>query len=272
MIAATQLKASTSGVRLRPIALPAEHGGWSLLLEPIVLGLALIPSVGALWVSIIAISAFLMRHPFKLAVVDWRRKRRYGRTPLAARFALLYFVVATLSFVSALKAAGSGWLLPIVLAGPLAIVQLIYDTSGRSRALIAELSGSMSVGAIAAAIAMAGGWSSRAAMGLWLIVAARHVPTILYLRAKLRLLHGRPASQRLAVVAHLVAVVVVAAFAFVRLIPFLALVAMSILLVRAVIGLSSSDEDLTAKKLGIRELGFGAMTVVTVIAGYTMGL
>ncbi|HEX7294962.1 MAG TPA: YwiC-like family protein, partial [Pyrinomonadaceae bacterium] len=103
MIAATQLKASTT-VRLRPIALPAEHGGWSLLLEPIVLGLVLIPSVGGLWVSFTAISAFLMRHPFKLAVVDWRRKRRYGRTPLAARFALLYFVVAIVSFVSALKA------------------------------------------------------------------------------------------------------------------------------------------------------------------------
>lgn len=272
MIAATQLKAPTSSVRVRPVALPVEHGGWGLLLEPVVIGLVLSPSLAGAWFSLAAVSAFLMRHPFKLAVVDWRRNRRYQRTALAERFAILYFIIGTLSFASAIKIAGVGWLLPILIALPFTILQLFYDTSGRSRALMAEVAGSVSVGAIAAALALAGGWSNRAAFGLWLIVAARHVPTIVYLRAKLRLLHRKPASSRIAVAAHLLAVVIVATFAFFSFIPFLPLVAMLILLLRAVVGFSSSDQHLTAQKLGMRELGFGVMTVVTVIVGYMIWL
>ena len=272
MIAATQLKASTASVRIRPVAVPVEHGGWGLLLEPVVIGLVLSPSLAGVWFSLAAVSAFLMRHPFKLAVVDWRRNRRYQRTALAARFTILYFIIGTLSFAIAIRIAGVGWFLPILIALPFTILQLFYDTSGRSRALMAEVAGSVSVGSIAAALAMAGGWSSRTAFGLWLIVTARHVPTILYLRAKLRLLHGKTAASRRAVVAHLAAVVIVATLAFFRFIPFLPLVAMLVLFLRAVIGFSSYEEDLTAKKLGVRELGFGAMTVAMVIVGYVIWL
>jgi hypothetical protein len=146
MMAATQLKASTSSVRIRPIALPVEHGGWGLLLEPVVVGMVLSPSLAGVWFSLAAVSVFLMRHPFKLAIVDWRRNRRYQRTALAERFAILYFIIGTLSLASAIKIAGVDWLLPILLALPFTIVQLFYDTSGRSRALMAELAGSLSVG------------------------------------------------------------------------------------------------------------------------------
>ena len=207
VIAANQTRTSTGSVSIRPIALPVEHGGWGLLFEPIVLGLLLVPSLGGLCLAVAAMACFLARHPFKLAASDRRRSRRLSRTVLAERFVLLYFGIAVLGLVAAIKTAHAGFLLTLLLAAPLSLVQLVYDSMGRSRTLIAELSGSISVGAVAAAIALAGGWPRPAAFGLWAIMAARVVPTILYLRARLRLLHRKSASRSLVIVAHLLAII-----------------------------------------------------------------
>ncbi len=271
MIAAGNLKASRRGIRIRPVALPAEHGGWGLLFEPIVLGLLLAPSLAGLFLSVGAVGAFLSRHPFKLAIGDWRRGRRMPRTPLAERFAVLYVCIATLGLALAIKTAGIGFLLPLLFAAPFTIVQLFHDSLGRSRSLIAELAGSISIGAVAAAIAIAGGWPRPAAFGLWIILAARTVPTILYLRARLRILHRKPASPRMVIIAHALAILIVFGLARGGVAPFLAVAALVILLVRALIGFSESGKRVTPKRLGLRELGFGAMTVCAVVLGHVVG-
>ncbi len=259
MIAASHFRTSSRGIRLRPIALPVEHGGWGLLFEPIVLGLLLAPSLAGLFLSAGATGAFLARHPFKLAVGDWRRNRRFARTTLAERFAILYFVIATLGLALAIKTASAGLLLPLLFATPIAIGQLFYDALGRSRALPAELAGSISIGAVATAF------------GLWIILAARNVPTILYLRARLRILHRKSASPGVVIIVHVLAVLIVLGPARAGVVPFLAVAALVILLLRAVIGFSQSGTRVTAKKLGLRELGFGAMTVFAVVLGHVVG-
>jgi hypothetical protein len=70
-------------LRLKPLALPVEHGGWGLLAAPVVLGLLVAPSVAALGVGLGACLAFLARHPLKLAAADWRQGRRTARTRAA---------------------------------------------------------------------------------------------------------------------------------------------------------------------------------------------
>ena len=271
MIAATHLKTSGRGIRMRTIALPVEHGGWGLLFEPIVLGLLLAPSLAGVFLSVAAMGAFLARHPFRLAVGDWRRGRRIPRSALAERFAGLYVCVATLGLAVAIKTAGVGFLLPLVFAAPVAIVQLFYDAMGRSRTLMAELAGSISIGAVATAITIAGGWQRPAAFGLWVILAARTVPTILYLRARLRLLHRKSASARVVIIVHLLAIPIVLGLARAGVVPFLAVAALVILLLRAVIGFSKPGKRVTPKKLGLRELGFGLMTVFAVVLGHVVG-
>src|SRR6266498_4445715 len=251
MIAAGQINSAPRRIHLRPIALPVEHGGWGLLFEPIVLGMLLAPSIAGLFLSIAALAVFLARHPFKLAIGDWRRNRRSARTALAARFAILYFVIATLALALAIKTGGAGFLLPLLFAAPIAFIQLFQDSVGRSRSLTAELAGSISIGAVATAIALAGNWPRPAAFGLWVILAARTVPTILYLRARLRLLHRKPASPRVVIGSHLLAIAIVVVLALEGAAPFLAVVAMVILLSRAVIGFSRSGGHVTAKKLGL---------------------
>jgi YwiC-like protein len=271
MMAANQLKELTGSVRLRPVALPVEHGGWGLLLEPIVLGLLLAPSLSGVFLSIAAVGAFLARHPLKLTVGDWRRKRRTARTVMAERFAVLYACAAALAFAAALKSANSSFMLPLVIAAPIAALQLVCDSMGRSRALVAELAGSLATGAVATAIAISGGWPRALAFALWVILAARSAPTILYLRARLRLLHQRSASPGVAIVAHLAAILMVTLLARAQIVPWLAVAAVVLLLVRAIIGFVGTGKQVTARKLGLRELEFGAITVLAVVIGYRIG-
>jgi hypothetical protein len=263
----------SNGVRVKTVALPVEHGGWGLLLEPIVLGFAVAPSIAGAFLALAAIGAFLARHPFKLCITDWRHGRRYPRTTLAARFIILYCIVSTIGLMAAINmATDNKFLLLLPAAVPLAVVQLIYDGKGQSRSLLPELAGSSAMAAIAASIALAGGLSSGLALGLWTVLAARAVTSILYVRARLSVLHGNPASPISVLNLHVAALAIVTALAYKQLVPRLAIVAILILLLRATYGLLKDHRPVTARYIGFYEIGYGALTVLALAIGYHFGL
>ena len=261
----------TGGVRLRTVALPNEHGGWGLALEPIAVGLALAPSAASFCLAVATLGAFLARHPLKIAAGDRRRGRRFPRTAAAERFAALYGGIAAASFAAAVALAPSNsFLLPLAFAAPLAFVQLLYDFTGRSRALLPELSGATALAAVASACVLADNWPLAPALGLWAVLAARVAPTILYVRARLLLLHGKPASAAPVVCAHAAAAVAVLALARAGVVPWLAAAALVLLLARAVHGFNERA-PVTAKRIGVRELACGVMTVTALAAGHLLG-
>ena len=261
------------GVCVRNIALPVEHGGWGFSLEPVLVGLLVAASLPGLFLSVAAMAAFLARQPLKMVMGDRRRARRLRRTPVAERFSLLYISIALLSFLAAIKTAASyEFLLPVLLAAPLALVQLIYDRARRSRALLPELAGATAMASIAASMALASSWSRAAAFGLWAILAARVVPTILYVRARLGTLHGRAASKAVVITMHVLALIAALMLAWIKLAHVLAIIALFILLVRALFGFSEYDRATSAKQIGIRELGFGAMMVIAIALGHYFNL
>jgi hypothetical protein len=262
---------TVGSVRLKPIALPVEHGGWGLLAEPIALGLLVAPSTTGALLCAAAVGAFLTRQPLKVVLVDWMRGRRSQRTFHARRFVLLYSSVALLSFAAAILLAPRPFLLPLFLATPAALIQLIYDATGRSRSLLPELAGAAGIASVVAAMALVDGFPSSVAFVLWALVVARGIPTILYLRARLRKLHRKDAKPLAAITAHVIAVAAGIALVKFDHAPLLAVVALIILLVRAVAGLLSSDMNVRAKTLGIREFIFGALFVLAVFAGYQLG-
>lgn len=42
-------------IRAKAVALPVEHGSWGFLLEPLVGGIAIAPSIAAPWIAILVI-------------------------------------------------------------------------------------------------------------------------------------------------------------------------------------------------------------------------
>lgn len=260
------------GVRLRTVALPVEHGGWGISLEPVLLGLLVAPSLAGAGLAVATLGAFLARHPFKIVAADRRRGRRFARTHAAERFTLLYGAVALAGLLAAARAAPDyRFLLPLVCAAPLAAAQLFYDAAGRSRALPPELAGSAGMAAAAAAVALAGGAPWALALGLWAVLAARVVPTILYVRARLSGLHGRDESAAPGFVAHAAALAAVAYLAWAEVVPAAAAAVMAVLLARAAYG-TARRWPATARGLGFSEIAFGALTVFAVAAGHHLGL
>ena len=260
-------------VRWRTVALPVEHGGWGLTLEPVVLGLCVAPTLPGALLALATLAAFLTRHPLKLVTGDRRRGRRFPRTPVAERFALAYATVALVAFLLALKTAPAVFLWPLVVAAPFALVQLVYDALGRSRALLPELSGATALAALPASIALAAGWALAPAFALWAVLAAtRVVPSIFYVRARLRKNHGKQASITPVLVAHLAGCALVIAFAQSGLIPMLAIAAAVLLLLRAAFALSPLCPQVSAKQVGFSEIGFGLITILTLAFGYALKL
>jgi YwiC-like protein len=261
----------TNGVRIRPVALPVEHGGWGLTLEPIALGLLLAPSRQGALLAVATIAVFLARHPLKILAADRRHKRRFPRTRMAERFVLLYGAATLLSFGGALFSGPRTFLWPVALAVPLASIQLGYDLLGRSRALWPELAGSAAMAAVATSLALAGGWAFAPAFALWVVLAARVVPTIMYVRAQLMRNHGQTPQVLPVVLLHVAGFLLVLLLAHLRLLPVLAVGALALLLLRAAYGLSGRQQW-SAKKIGLSELGFGALTVLAVVVGHSFNL
>lgn len=254
-------------VSLKQVALPAEHGSWSLVIEPILLGLLVAPSWGGLLLAIAGFALFLLQRPLSVVWSDWRRGRQYARTRVAARYAAVYGGLAAVAGVAAVLVVGWRPLLPAVAALPLLAVYLVYShRPGRSWQ--AELAAPVAFSAIATAIALAGGWAAAPALALWAVMAARSVPAILFVRARLRLDKGKPAQPAAAILAHGVAVLAMVPLVWAGLLPWTSLLALLILLGRAVWLLSPWRWRCTVKQLGFLETGFGLLTVVLIAAGY----
>jgi YwiC-like protein len=171
---------------LRSVALPSEHGGWGLTAEPALLGLLVAYSPAGLALAVAAVLAFLARTPLKLVLVDRWRHRRLPRTVLAERVAgVEILVLAALVTVAAMTAAGRFWI-PLLIAAPFVAVELWFDMRSRSRRLVPELAGTVGIGSVVAAITLADGRDARLAAGLWLVVAARAVAALPFVRVQLQ--------------------------------------------------------------------------------------
>ncbi|HSB62068.1 MAG TPA: YwiC-like family protein [Vicinamibacteria bacterium] len=254
------------------MALPVEHGGWGFLLEPVALGLLVAPSAAGLALGLAALGAFLARHPLKLVLLDRGKALRTVRTAAGERLALAYGVAAILALLAAWALAGTRPLVPLLAAAPLGLVQVLYDARNRSRSLAPELSGAVALGSLASGIALAGGWTLAPALALWALLGSRAVASVLYVRARLRLDRGQEPSLLPAWASHLAAVGLAAALFRAGWAPALAVLALSVLLLRAAHGLSPWHRPVRPQVVGLLETGFGALTVVLLTLGYRFGV
>ncbi len=259
-------------VRWRTLALPNEHGAWAFLLEPALLGLGVAPSPAGFVLVVAGLGALLTQHPLGLALADLRRGKRFPRTLPALGLAASYGALTLLMVVAAFRlGARPAALAPLALVLPIALVQLGFDARNRGRDARAEIAGALALGALAAAIVMAGGGPWGVALALWLVAAGRNVPSVLYVRARLRLQRGGAAPRGPVLAAHVAALVAVAGACVAGVLPWLALGAFAVLLTRAAAGMRPSAPVLAAKSVGMLEMAFGLTTVAAVLLGIWAG-
>jgi hypothetical protein len=234
--------------------------------EPVLLGLLVAFSWGGLCLAIGVVAAFLIRRPARVLRAEWRHtaSRRRG---LALRFVAGYAATALAGLAAALWLAGYALLVPLLAAVPFLVAFLVYDVTRQDRSWQPEVAGPTAFAAVAASIALAGGWPRAAALALSGVVVARAVPAVLYIRARLRLDRDEPHSVPLVIGAHLLGALLIAALIRAQLLPALVLAAFLALLARAGLGLSPLRTPVRARTLGFIELGFGALTILSVAVG-----
>lgn len=257
---------------VRSVAMPAEHGGWGLTLEPGLLGLLLAPSPAGVLLVVAALSAFLLRTPLRLLLIGRRRAADRPRSTmgearqrLAGRLAAVELLVLTLSAAGAwLLAVDPWWWLPGLIATPLFGLALWFDMRSLSRHVVPEIVGSVAIASVAAMGALAGGGTWAVAIGAWLILGARTLSSIPHVRAQVARIHGR-AVRPLATLAGDVAAIIVALGAVIvepALVPGAMAVGVLITLQR----ITLLRPPRPARVLGIRQmvLGFGVVGATVV--------
>jgi hypothetical protein len=201
--------ATAADVSYRQVTIPTEHGGWSLTLEPAVLGLIVAPSIAGGALAVGALVAFILRTPLKLVFVDVLRRRRLRRTELAMRMAVGLSIVLGVAVATAAFTGDRALFWPLLAALPLFAIEFAYDIRSRGRRLVPELLGTIGIGSVVASIVLADGASAVLAYGLWFVVAARAVAAIPFVRLQLKRAKRRPAGVGSSDIAQVIAVVVV---------------------------------------------------------------
>lgn len=255
-------------VRVRGIALPVEHGAWGFLFEPLVAAIAVAGSFNAIWISMLVIGAFLTRQPLKILLADLQAKRNLPQTSVAIKFVFIYGAIFSIGLIGSLNFSKLEFFLPFALIFPLAIYQIYCDASRQTRQLLPELTGAIAISSSAAVIALAGGWTLSAAFALWGIFVARLIPSILYVRNRLKLEKDKEFLMFPVIATQFLALGFVGILATNGLGSKLTLGVFVVLLTRTVIGLSPFRSKIKAIKIGIWEVIYGLLTVLSVIIGY----
>jgi YwiC-like protein len=265
----TQMSTEVSErARWRAVAVSSEHGGWGLTLEPVLLGLLVAWSAAGVALAVAAFIAFLVRTPLKIVAVDIRRHRWLPRSRLALRIAIAELVVLASAVAIAVMLSGWDWLVPVVVAAPLVAVELSYDIRSRGRRLIPELCGAIAIAASGASIVLAAGGDSGLAVGVWLIIAARAIGAIPFVRVqivRLRRGTGPIVHSDVAQIASL-GVAAVAVLANHRLVSGFVAVVLS----AVVQSVSVRRPPIPAKRLGLRQMAMGLALVAVTAAGVAL--
>lgn len=249
----------------RAVAIPDEHGGWGLTAEPALLGILVAPSWAGAALVAAAFVAFVVRTPLKIVLVDRWRHRWLPRSRVAAGFAAVELVLLAGLAAVAAGLAGWSWLVPVAVALPLVGIELWFDMRSRSRRLLPELCGAVGIAAVAASVATAGGADAWLAVALWIVLAARAVASIPFVRVQIaRLRHGTgpvAVSDRAQVAGVAVAAVAVAVE------PAVAAGAIAVALLAVAQAVWVRRPPVPAKVLGLRQLALGLAVVAITTAG-----
>jgi hypothetical protein len=150
---------------------------------------------------------------------------------------------------------------------------LIYQDVGRhSRELIPELGAALALASSIAVVALADGFTATLSAALWAAMVARLVPSVLYVRERIKLEKGKPFDQFWSHFAHIAALVLVGTLYYFSLGSSLTVLMSAFLAGRAVYGLSGSAPKMTAKVLGVREVIYGVLYALTLVVGYYAGI
>jgi hypothetical protein len=254
------------------VALTVEHGAWGFLFEPLLAGLLIAPSIAGAALSVFIIGSFLCRGPLKFVLGDALNRKKLPRTAIARRWLVYFGIVAAIGFTASLITANWIAFVPLLISAPVAVYLIFLDASRKSREALSELLAALVLGGSITTLMLAGGFGYQISFAMWLAMSARLVPSVVYVRNRLRLEKGKEYSAVMPLFTHTAAFAIVGILYLLRLGSILTVAVAVFLLLRSTTGLSSRRRKLTAKHIGIREVIYGVIYAVSLVAGYYLSI
>jgi hypothetical protein len=163
---------------------------------------------------------------------------------------------------------GFGFLLPLVFGGMFALVQVGYDSQSKSRELIPEISGTIALATTASSMALLANWTLYPAMILWVLLSIRGITTIVYVRIRLKIIHNKPRIKPPVYIVHSISIIIAVGLVIFHQAPIISILAVILLLIRAIKGIEFPAENVKAKTIGITEIIIGLTYVLILAIGY----
>ena len=242
------------GIRL---VLPKEHGSWSLALEPVALGLLAAPTAAGATLALAAVSGFFLRRPLKILSREQDSER--WKTARTSVFALT--IITALGLLLAAKIGGVEKLWPLLPAAVAGLVFVWCDNRNEAREGAVEVAGAVAFGLLPAAFGALANWSGPASLALAAVMLVRSVPTVLTVRANLRIKKGQAVSILPALFAAGTGLALSAWLVALRLAPWMAVFFAAVLAVRTV-WLLCWRPRLAARTIGMAEATLGGLMVL----------
>ncbi len=266
----------------KSLVVPTEHGAWSWLLVPwlvgAVVGLAApagAPLAGlALLLTLIGgLSATMIRQP----ATAWLRIRqgrgRQADRSLALGWAAGFGLISLLCLLGLFLLGRTALLGLAVPFGAILLAYLLAARSGRAamRSLAMELAGAVGLALTApAAYIAASGQLTPAALALWALLALQNAMGVLYVRLRLADSKQRAGDRSLTLWGHVAAFTAVLAAGALGWTPLLAAVPFAGLLVRALWAVRQPRPVPNIKRFGFTEVGVELLGGALIAAGYLL--
>ena len=269
-----------TGSRVHSLVVPREHGGWGMLLIPLMTGaLAGVPQAHALrdllLFAVVSLSLFWLRTPLEAlmgigAIRAHTREER--RAVLRAIAALL--PIATLSGAALVWGGrNQGLFLLAAIAGASLVAQHSLRRLGRKTRAAAQMAGAIGLCSTAAgAFYVVTGVMDKRALALWFACWLFSCDQIHYVHLRIQNARTTGAPDRLSVsgrflVGQILMLIAVALASLRGFLPSLAILAFLPVFFRAVFWLVEEGENLNVRWLGMTELmqgiSFGVLLITT---------
>lgn len=250
----------------KALVFPKEHGSWALTFEPLTLALVIAPSWNGLILFLGSAFAFFA-HPSAKAILASRFKNK-----TALLIFLSYSVPAVLFLAFFIDRTSYPVYLSLLLALALMVFYLLLEVAALDRELVTELMASFAMGFIALSIVESGGMDWIKGLSFLALLYSRSLMTTIYIHYRLLKLKNRIQSVWVNNTLHILDFVLILFLWYRHWIPALGVVAVLILMFRALWGVSFRAGKTTVRKLGFKEVYFGLTFLVLVVLGYWLGL
>ncbi|WP_420641805.1 YwiC-like family protein [Candidatus Leptofilum sp.] len=258
----------------KQLILPAEHGSWSWLLVPLLVGTAVAEQITlpGILVLIGGLAFFLLRQPATVWVRVRQGRGRRSDGPIAQR---VLWILGGVMLVCAVGLLLYGRFVMVWLLLPFSVLMVTYMRVAQQpqnrRSLPMELIGAAALALMAPAAMLAAIGASYPTVWLvWALMAAQNVLGVFYVRQRIADTHERPFNRQPVLWSHLVGLVAVVGTAVAGIIPWLAIIPFVGFLLRAVWAYQQPRPVSNIKAFGFLEVGIELLSGALIATGYLL--